>query len=189
MAATRAHTAPSQGPARRALLAVCSPPALPVGSLSALHLLSAQQGLGLLRRPPHMTCGESFIVEGAPWGGCSLRAGPAHLPPVRYFPLTLTPRTAEKMAEVGSHHQVGGRPFSLSPEALGGLKSSQTDPSPDPTKATQVLSSDGANSITSWRHPRKMDHTKHAVLFKFYHFSCYSVAVMHTWFLGLFPEA
>ena len=38
-----------------------------------------------------------------------------------------------------------GRLFSLSPEALGGLKSSQTDPSLDPTKGTQVLSSDGAN--------------------------------------------
>ena len=124
---------------------MCSPPALPVGSLSALHLLSAQQGLGLLRRPPHMTCGESFIVEGAPWGGCSLRAGPAHLPPVRYFPLTLTPRNTEKMAGGGVTPPSWGRLFSLSPEALGGLKSSQTDPSLDPTKGTQVLSSDGAN--------------------------------------------
>lgn len=34
-----------------------------------------------------------------------------------------------------------------------------------------------------------MDHTKRGVLFKFYHFGCYSVAAMHAWFLGLFPEA
>ena len=32
-----------------------------------------------------------------------------------------------------------------------------------------------------------MDHIKHVVLFKFYHFGCYSVAVMHTWFLRPFP--
>lgn len=132
---------------------VCSPPALPVGSLSALHLLSAQQGLGLLRRPPHMTCGELFIVEGAPWGGCSLRAGPTRLPPVRYFPLILAPRTTEKMAE-GVTPPCCGRPFSLSPEALGSLKSSQTDPSPTlprPHKSSRQMV---LTSITSWRHPR-----------------------------------
>lgn len=48
--------------AGQALLLVCSPPASPVGALSALHLLSAQRGMGLLRRPPHMTCGELFRV-------------------------------------------------------------------------------------------------------------------------------
>ena len=79
----------------------CAHPLPCLWAHSALHLLSAQQGLGLLRRPPHMTCGELFIVEGAPWGGCSLRAGPTRLPPVRYFPLILAPRTTEKMAEGG----------------------------------------------------------------------------------------
>ena len=144
MAATRAHTAPSQGPARQALLAVCSPPALPVGSLSALHLLSAQQGLGLLRRPRHMTCGELFIVEGAPWGGCSLRAGPTRLPPVRYFPLTLAPRTTEKMAE-GGHTTMLRETVSPFTRSSGKPEIQSNRPFPRPPKATQILSSDGAN--------------------------------------------
>lgn len=111
-----------------ALLVVFSPPALPAGSLSALHLLSAQRGLGLLRRPPHMTCGELFIIEGAPWGSCSLRAGPARLSPVSYLPLTLPPRTTEKSAD-GVTLPRWGRPFSLLLEAL---KSSQADRPPHP---------------------------------------------------------
>lgn len=86
VAATRAHTQPfPRGPAGAGTAGVCSPPAWPVGSLSALHLLSAQQGLGLLRHPPHMTCGELFRVEGAPRGGCSLHTGPARLPPSRLY--------------------------------------------------------------------------------------------------------
>lgn len=123
-----------------ALLVVFSPPASPAGSLSALHLLSAQRGLGLLRRPPHMTCGELFIIEGAPWGSCSLRAGPARLSPVSYLPLTLPPRTTEKSAD-GVTLPRWGRPLSLLLEAL--KSSQQTAP---PPQAIQVLSSYGTNS-------------------------------------------
>lgn len=119
-----------------ALLVVFSPPASPAGSLSALHLLSAQRGLGLLRRPPHMTCGELFIIEGAPWGSCSLRAGPARLSPVSYLPLTLPPRTTEKSAD-GVTLPRWGRPFSLLLEAL--KSSQQTAPPPRPGHTSPLV--------------------------------------------------
>lgn len=156
-----------------ALLVVFSPPASPAGSLSALHLLSAQRGLGLLRRPPHMTCGELFIIEGAPWGSCSLRAGPARLSPVSYLPLTLPPRTTEKSAD-GVTLPRWGRPLSLLLEAL--KSSQQTAPHPRPYKSSRPMV---PTLITSWRCPREMDHAGHVVPFKFYHFGHYRVAVMH----------
>lgn len=53
----RTHSPTGMALQGQAPLAVCSPPASPVGSLSALHLLSA------LHRHPHQTCGELFSVR------------------------------------------------------------------------------------------------------------------------------
>lgn len=142
------HTQPfPRGPAGAGTAGVCSPPAWPVGSLSALHLLSAQRGLGLLRRPPHMTCGELFRVEGAPRGGCSLHAAliASLLLGCAFIPLASC--TTEK------------RGHSLSPEAVEDLKSSRAD-HPRPYKSPRQKV---PTSMASRRHQKEMDHTGHVV--------------------------
>lgn len=129
---------------------MCSPPAWPVGSLSALHLLSAQRGLGPLRRPAHMTCGELFRVEGAPRGGCSLHAGgPARLPPSR---LALHP------PGILHHREHGSLPF---PGSCGRpeIRPRKTPQPPRPYKSPRQKV---PTSMASRRHRRETDHAGHA---------------------------
>lgn len=141
--------------AGQALLAVCSPPASPVGSLSALHLLSAQRGRGLLRRPPHMTCGELFGVEGAPWA-----MAPSKLAPLPSLPLCFT---CHPLARCTTQNEADsamlGRAFSLSLKAGEDLKSSQAHhPMPHESSRQTVPTSNA-----SQRHQGDTAHTGHII--------------------------